>query len=187
MRSFFICNLKRMLILLVIIAGVIIGKESFGQTRESLIKAGYIEKFTHFVKWPATISNIDSAETFIISIIGRNTFGNDLNELFSKVKINNKIVRINYISSIEEIKNSKVLFISESEEMNLDKIINYAKNKPILTISDSKGFGEKGVLINMFTEDNYIRYELNRTTLEKSGLKINSLLLNYAVIIKSDG
>ena len=69
----------------------------------------------------------------------------------------------------------------------LENILKYTTGKPILTISDSKGFGMTGVIINMFSEGGYIKYEINKRTLEKSGLIINSLLLNYAIIIKSDG
>ncbi len=183
MRSFNIHSLKRILVLIFILLGVLNDNQSFAQSRESLIKAGYIEKFTHFVQWPVNVGKNDSTEIFQIAIIGQNTFGEVLDELFSKVRINGNQVIIKHITSIDEIKNSMILFISESEEKNLDKILEYTTDKPLLTISDSEGYGEKGVLINMFTEGNYIRYEVNRTTLDKSGLKINSLLLSYAVII----
>jgi hypothetical protein len=159
---------------------------SFSQSRESLVKAGYIEKFTHFVQWPEKTGNNDPANEFILAVIGKNTFGKDLEELFSKTKIKDNQVRIKYITKVEEIKDCMILFISGSEKNNLDKILEYTTGKSILTISDSKGFGKNGVIINMFSEGDYIKYEVNRNTLEKSGLKINSLLLNHAVIISSD-
>jgi hypothetical protein len=159
---------------------------SFSQSRESLVKAGYIEKFTHFVQWPESTDKSDLTDEFILTVIGKNTFGKDLEDLFSKTKIKENPVKIKYITSVDEIKNCPILFISGSEKNNLEKILNYTTGKPILTISDSKGFGLNGVIINMFSEGNYIRYEVNRITLEKSGLKINSLLLNHAVIINSE-
>jgi hypothetical protein len=159
---------------------------SFSQSRESLVKAGYIEKFTHFVQWPESTGKSDLNDEFILAVIGKNTFGKDLEDLFGKTKIKENPVKIKYITSVDEIKNCLILFISGSEKNNLEKILNYTTGKPILTISDTKGFGLNGVIINMFSEGNYIRYEVNRNTLEKSGLKINSLLLNHAVIINSD-
>jgi hypothetical protein len=180
-------NIKKIVLLIYIINGFMTEELSFCQSRESLVKAGYIEKFTHFVQWPELSGKSDSTDTFKIAVIGKNTFGKDLGELFSKIKVKESTVKISYISSVDEIDNCMILFISESEKNNLDKILHYTTGRPILTISDSKGFGLIGVIINMFTEGNYIRYEINRSTLEKSGLKINSLLLNYAVIIKSDG
>jgi hypothetical protein len=177
-------NIIKIVLLSIILTGVMTEKQSFCQSRESLVKAGYIEKFTRFVGWPETLNKNDSTDIFMITVVGENTFGKALEELLSKVKVKNKPVRITYISSVDEIQKCMILFISGSEKNNLDKILNYTTGKPILTISDSKGYGRNGVIINMFTEGNYIRYEINRSTLEKSGLKINSLLLNYAVIIK---
>jgi hypothetical protein len=89
-------------------------------------------------------------------------------------------------SSVNEIKDCMILIISESKKNELNDILNYTTGKPILTIGDAKGYGKKGVIINMFIDDNYIRYEVNRTTLDKSGLKISSLLLASAVIVKTD-
>ena len=187
MRTSCFHNILRLIFLTSVFSGVIDVNESYGQSRESLLKAGYIEKFTHFVQWPE-ISDINgSTNTFTIAVIGKNTFGKDLEELFSRTKVKNNIVKINYISTVDEIDDCMILFISGSEKNNLEKILHFTTGKPILTISDSKGFGVNGVIINMFFEGDYIKYEVNKRTLEKSGLKISSLLLNYAVIIKSDG
>jgi hypothetical protein len=183
MRTACFHNILRLVLLTSVFLGVIDVKETYCQSRESLLKAGYIEKFTHFVQWPDAKDYNVSDDTFSITVIGKNTFGSDLEDLFGKTKVKNNSVKISYISSIEEITNCMILFISSSEKSDLEKILKYTTGKPILTISDSKGFGITGVIINMFSEGGYIKYEINRRTLEKSGLKINSLLLNYAVII----
>ena len=55
-----------------------------------------------------------------------------------------------------------------------------------LTISDNGGYGKEGVIINLLLIKDYIRYEINRETLKKSGLKMSSLLLDSAIIVKAD-
>jgi len=177
----------RLLIKLFFICAVaIISNQSFAQTREYLLKAGYIEKFTHFIEWPNTTDINNPNVEFTIAVIGRNEFDNSLEKIFGEVKINKKKVRIKYISSINEIENSLILFISKSERNNIDEILKFTSNKPILTIGDTKGYAENGVIINMFIDKNKLRYEINRTAAEKSGLKISSLLLTSATIVKSD-
>jgi hypothetical protein len=172
----------RSILLIILVAGLN-GRISLCQVRESLVKAGYIEKFTHFFQWPETRAGDNPQDVFNIAVIGENTFGEDLADIFNKTSVKDKPVMITTISSVEQIKDCNILFISASEKNNLDEILNYTNGKPILTISDTKGFGKNGVIINMFREGDYIRYEINRTSLEKSGLIINSMLLNYAVII----
>jgi hypothetical protein len=155
---------------------------TFSQSRELLIKSGYIEKFTHFVQWPEG-EKVGSAEKFTIAVIGNDKISNTLKEIFSKSGPESANVSIVEIKTPEEMGKCQLLFISGSEKNNLKKILSYTNGKPVLTISDTKGFCEKGVIINLFMEGDYIRYELNRNSLDKSGLKINSLLLGHAVII----
>lgn len=183
LRSSRLNSFMRLILLTSVFSGVIDVQESLCQSRESLLKAGYIEKFTHFVQWPVAPDSYTSTDTFCITVIGKNTFGSDLEDLFKKTKVKNNPVKVSYISSVEELTNCMILFISGSEKNNLEEILKYTTGKAILTISDSKGFGMAGVIINMFSEGGYIKYEINKRTLEKSGLIINSLLLNYALII----
>jgi hypothetical protein len=149
-----------------------------------MIKAGYIEKFTQFIQWPDSDSGNLPDELFVIAVIGENNISKALADIFLKSKTKGVKYSVEPIKTIEQIETCKILFIPSSEKTNLDKILAYTSGKPILTIGDTKGFGEKGVIINMFQEGNFIRYEVNRKWLTRSGLSINSLLLNYAVIIE---
>jgi hypothetical protein len=38
----------------------------------------------------------------------------------------------------------------------------------------------------MYADDNYIRYEINQDAIEKSGLKVSSLLFASAKIVQTD-
>jgi hypothetical protein len=173
------------LIALVLLLFVILPSTTKPQSREYLVKAGYIEKFTHFIEWPEKEINNDSV--FKIAVIGGNNYGSNLEEIFAEVNVYNKPVRINYIKSVGDIKNSKVVVIvGTMQNQLLDQILNYTSGKPILTISEGVGYGKRGILINMVLVNNYIRFEINKRTLSKSGLKINSLLLNSAIIIDAN-
>lgn len=174
---------KRLLMLILLSAFGIFSNSSMAQSREYLIKAGYIEKFTHFVEWPSLETDNDTI--FKIAIIGEDQFESALHEIFKNVKVKNRTVQISRISSIEEIQNCLILVIS-GQVNNLDEILGYTTGKQILTISENKGYGKKGVVINLFLDDNYIRYEINQRSLEKSRLKMSSLLLSTALIVKTD-
>jgi hypothetical protein len=172
----------------VICMAMILPVKALAQSTEYLLKAGYIEKFTHFIEWPPETTAVkDTSIAFSISVIGENNYSNAIENIFSKVKIGNKNVRIRHISSVDEISNSMILIIPESQKNKLDKILGYTTGKPILTVGETKGYGKKGVIINMFIENNYIRYEINRTALGKSGLKISAKLLEIARIIPDEG
>lgn len=155
----------------------------FAQDIEYRIKAGFLGKFSQFVEWPSTSVDKDSSSPFIIAVIGENPFGTLLENLYRDSKIKNRSVEIRYLKKIREVDNVHILFISGSERKNLNKILERTSNKPILTVSDSKGFCEQGVLINLYKSDDYIRFEINYSAVLESGLHFSSRLLKLARII----
>jgi hypothetical protein len=184
--GFRMTGLKHWTFLALCLAGMTIPRDSSGQSREYLLKAGYIEKFTHFIEWPVTAGPGDSTGAFTIGVIGENKYGGAIENLFSRVKIKNRRVRVSQLSSGDEIGGCMILIVSESVKTGLDEILKRTAGKPVLTIGDTEGYAKKGVIINMFIDQNHIRYEINKTALDKSGLQISSLLLASAVIVESD-
>ncbi len=160
-----------------------ISLRGYSQADEYTIKGVFIEKFTRFIDWPINSKMYKTSSPVIISIIGDDQFGDKLSNIYKAIKIKNKNVIIKKISSISEIEGSDILFISKSKLNEIDDILAYTKDKPILTIGDTKDYGEKGVLINFYLIDNKIRFEINETDMSKTGLHTSYMLLNLAKII----
>jgi len=158
----------------------------FGQATEDKLKAVFLERFTRFVEWPDHHSEFsDTSRPFVIKVIGKNPFNSSLEDLYTNAKIKNKKVEIDYISNISDIDSCHILYISNSMENSLERILEYTKSKPILTVSEHKGFAERGVIINFFVTNNKLRFEINESSLSQSKLYMSYLLLNVATIVKS--
>ena len=152
------------------------------QVSERDVKAAFVERFTRFVEWPEEFAN----DTFKIAVIGKNTFDTSLDDVFSDVKVKNLSTKIIYTDDVNDLMNANLVFISRTEKKSLNEIFAIIGSKPILTISDTRGFCNMGTNINMYVDGNSIRYEINKEALEKTGLKVSSLLLNSAKIVRSD-
>lgn len=77
------------------------------------------------------------------------------------------------------------MFIPNIEKRKIDDIVSETKNKPILIVSETAGAAKNGTHINFFiTRSNKIRFEINITSLKKSGLKMSSLLIGIATEIR---
>lgn len=152
------------------------------QISESEIKAAYIERFTRFVEWPHEFAN----NVFKIAVIGENPFHTSLDDLFAEIKVKNLNVEIIYTNNTNDLPKVNLVFIAGTEKKRINEILSAIGEKPILIISDSRGFCKMGTYINMYADGNNIRYEINKDALEKTGLKISSLLLTTAKIVKSD-
>lgn len=155
----------------------------FAQVDEHLLKSAYLGKFALFTEWPEDFNNRESDSLFKIGVVGDSKILDALKEFYQNQDIRNKKVLICKILNLNEIDDCHILFISESAEHRLNDILNISASRPVLTISDAPGFCEKGVLLNLFIENNKIRFEINEKAVKESGLYMNFHLLKYAKII----
>ena len=143
------------------------------------LKAEMLERFTIFIEWPA-----HPGATFQIGIIGTNPFGTKLETVFRQTQVNGKKTEIKNFSTLEGIQAAQILFISGSEKDRLPEILAAVAGKAVLTVSDTEGFAEKGVMINFYQSGEYVRFEVNQKASDMSGLKFSSRLLKLARIVE---
>jgi len=180
-NNYFIINRKVQLFVLFI--SLLLPISPFAQTDEYTIKIVLLERFTRFIEWPEESAISDTSQPFVLGLIGKNPFGSKPEDIYSTRKMRNKKVKIRYISKLDEIEGCHLLFISKSEEKKLSKILSFTKDKPILTISDTKGFAEEGVLINLYLKEDKVQFEINESAVRESGLSMSYMLLKTGKIV----
>lgn len=155
-----------------------------GQTAaEYAIKASYLARFVEFVQWPEGAITDEPSAAFVVSVLGDAPFEDMLESTFAAQPVGNATVEVRFISSVEESVGSQVLFVSRSEENRLEEILSFTAGSPILTVSDTEDFASRGVMVNFYIEGDAVRFEINRSALEDTGLSINSLVLSYARLV----
>ncbi|OGU35846.1 MAG: hypothetical protein A2068_06105 [Ignavibacteria bacterium GWB2_35_6b] len=177
-------SVRKKYLIIILSAVLLFANLSFtAQPEEYVIKAVLLEKISSFVEWNG--EKIISKNTFTVGIIGSHKFGNVLEETYANRKILGKKLAVKFIEDNFEINNCDVIFIPKLNKDKLNDILEFVKKKPVLTISDTKGYAEKGVHINFYTEENNIRFEINEKSVKESGLKMNHLLLSLAKIVEN--
>lgn len=149
-----------------------------------LLKSIWLEKFARFVTWSEGSDIKDKSKPFIIGIIGKHPFGQILNNIYKQNKIKDKKVEIKYISDVDKIPDCHLLYISASCKSYLADVLAVTKDKPVLTVGDTEGFAEKGVLINMYIDENKIRIQISAAIIRHRSLQIDPLLLEIAAVVK---
>jgi hypothetical protein len=152
---------------------------------EFTIKGVMLEKFARFIEWPDDKITSNNAKTFVIYVYNNNTIASALSKILKSQRINNRSVIVHNISSLDDIIECNILFIPFNSKSSLSQILTYTRNKPILTISDTEGWCQKGVIINFFVKDNKIGFEINEEAVRDSKLYIGFRLLSVAVIVKN--
>ncbi|MFQ5442977.1 MAG: YfiR family protein [Nitrospinales bacterium] len=152
-------------------------------SREYNLKAGYIYNFTKFIKWPEEASREINDRGLNFCLVGEDPFGEILDRFAKKLKKKNRDLVVIPQVTTEEMPQCHILFVSQSEESKVNKILLRVREYPVLVIGDTPGFAKKGVSINFFIQKNKIRFEINREALKKAGLVVSSELLNLARIV----
>lgn len=127
----------------------------------------------------------DRTKPFVIGVLGESDLSPCLDEFYSKKTILRKKVEIRYIETLRGIYGCHIVFIPSSLEKILDTVIEVTRNEPIVTIGDTTGFGEQGVLINFYIAGKKLRFEINEPAFRRASLTPDSRLLEIARIVKS--
>ncbi len=96
---------------------------------------------------------------------------------------NNKYINIKTINKLDDIDNCKVLYISNANDEELEKIVKKANSKHILTISDNYNHVNKNVIISFKIEQGETRFQINRKVAMSSEIEINYLLYKQAKVV----
>ena len=170
---------------------------------EYRVKATFIYQFINFIDgWKFEQEKGEEKEnqekTILLGVIGKDPFGDAFKPLmdktvkdrkievrrfdgFSKLKSQDKDVTVH--PEINQIKKCDLLFVCSSERQYINEILEPIRNERILTIADTKGFLEKGGIINFVIEKSKVRFEINVVGAKRAKMTIRSKLLRLATHI----
>lgn len=176
-------KLLKVYIALAAVFGIVMldSSPSRGETdssREYLIKAAFVYNFAKFVQWPED-SFARSDAPLIFAILGEDPFGSALKTLEDK-KVRGRAIEIRKTKRLEDLERSHILFVAPSEYQRVQAIMDKIAGWPVLAVSDIDGFAQQGGFIQLYVKESKIRFEVNSTTVNQSGLVISSQLLKLA-------
>lgn len=140
---------------------------------ESEIKAAFIRHFTHFVEWPSHAEG----GSLRLCILGKEPFGSALDEIQGN-RGKERGLEVTQIEPSANLHGCQMLFVAASAEKYLGRVVAQAVGAGMLTIADSEGFGQRGIMINFITENNRVYFEINLNAIKGSGLAVSSKLLS---------
>jgi len=148
---------------------------------EYQVKAAFLYNFPNFVEWPP-VALPDTATVITIGILGQDPFGDAFAPFVDKlVKGRGAVVKRS--TRLQELPLCQVLFICDSERRYLPQILEHLRGRAILTVGETEGFADAGVMVSFFLQDKRVRFEINVDAAEASGLKFSAKLLKVAARI----
>lgn len=149
---------------------------------EYKLKAVFLFHFAQFVDWPSNAFFSPKAP-FVIGILGNNPFGDFLDETVRGENIDGHPLVVERYRHERDIKDCQMLYISGSEESQLEHVLAALKGRAILTVSDIGDFPEDGGIIGFATIRDKIRFRINTDAARDADLTFSSKLLRLAEIV----
>lgn len=162
--------------------GAAAGQESEAPVAEYAVKAALLFKFLRFLEWPEA-ARPEKGAPFRIAILGKDPFEGYLDETVSGKTVDDHPITIVRSEEIDDVKTCPMVFICNSKKEALAEILAGMRNAPNLTVADTDGFAEKGVMINLVLRDKKVRFQINYGAARNAGIEVDAQLLKLAELV----
>jgi hypothetical protein len=169
--------------LLLFCRGVAPAADAQPSMSEYQVKALFLLNFARYVEWPAPAGSATNSP-FSIGVYGQDKFGQDLRNAIAEKTVGGRTIVIRQIDNADDAGKCSILFISDSEQKHLLEILAQVKDRPVLTVGESKDFLQQGGAINFTSKQGKIRLEINLDAARQAHLQISSRLLKVADTVK---
>ena len=149
---------------------------------EYRLKLAFLYHFTEFVDWPSDAFQGDRAP-LTICVLGEDPFANGIKETLRGRAVAGHPIDIRRLKPAENPRGCQVVFVRSGEKRASERVLASLKSSSILTVGETKGFAERGGIINLFMDENKLRFEINLGAAKQANLRISSKLLALAKLV----
>lgn len=139
--------------------------------QEEKFKALFLYNFTKNIEWP-----MSGQSEFEIGIIGNSNVYDEMLTIAQKGKVGNMPLVIKKYSSIDQIQNSRIVFVSSNKNNLISQVVAKFSSKPVVIVTENSGSTPDGVSIRFVMIDDKLKFEISRKHTQKNGMKVNSSL-----------
>jgi hypothetical protein len=145
--------------------------------RENQLKAGYLLNFAKLVEWPPSTP----ADSLTICVLGETGLYDALAIGLGGKRIGVRTLNAYRLAQTESTARCSVLYIDSTATGAGGTL-----PATVLTVSDAKDFAHRGGIIELFTENNRLRFIINLDNARRAGLRINPSLLQLAAAVHKE-
>ncbi len=169
-------------ILLLGLLGLAALPASANPAREYEVKAAFLLNFARLVHWPDTAFTAPDMPIRVVCF-ARNPFAGALEAILAQETVQGRAFRVETTQRLADVRGAHLVFVPADQAGALDDLERTVEDAPVLLVGESEGFAARGGVINLYTEDGRIRFEINRKAAERRGLRLSSRLLRLARLV----
>jgi hypothetical protein len=150
-------------------------------SREDQFKAAYLFNFLKFVEWPAAVP----ADVLKVCFAGGGGVYDSFAVDLDAKRVGARRIVVHRLQPGESASTCNALYVDASVARE-SRIVEISE-LPVLTVSDARAFANNVGIIELFADNNRLRFNINLRHAQRVGLRISSNLLQLAAVITRDG
>ena len=141
------------------------------------LQSVFMYNFISSVEWPRLVYTNDE-KTIDLCIIGQDKLGSVIDEVAKKAASKGVVINVRRGVTAETAGDCNMAYIVAGEAAAVTPKL---QGKPVLTVSEEKGFAKAGGIIEFSVQGGNVRFSINNHLAKEHGLKINPQLLEAAL------
>jgi hypothetical protein len=143
------------------------------------VKAVFLLRIAQFTEWPAPLSS-GAPEIFRFCVMGADPFGTLLDDVVRDERIGGRPAVVRRLPATGPATECDLLFMSASIRTSVPQVLAGIAGNPTLTVADFTGFVREGGAVELYVEEGYVRFRIDRRAAQAAGLELRSQLLRAA-------
>lgn len=148
---------------------------------EFVLKAKVVRLALEYVAWPQGTETVEGRREVVV--LGQSPFGEEVLRAFRTTSPGRVPIRAVALPRLPAVYRPQVVLICGGEVENVHRILASLKGRPVLTMGDTPGLAEQGVMVNLVRDSGRVRIEINLGAVKAAGLEIASPLLAKCRIV----
>lgn len=162
----------------IIIALMLVGVR-FGFSQVSSISQAqtmFIYNFSRMIQWPAG----STAGEFVIGVVGDNEIYNSLVAFVANKKVGSQPITVKRFDDPQSVSRCHILFVGDSKISKINEIVGKLQGSNSLIITERKGMINSGSAIDLFMDQDKLKFVMNSENAEKYNLTVSKSLVDMA-------
>ena len=145
------------------------------------VKAAFLYHFSNFVDWPT--STFKATNGYLrICVLGKDPFGPSLDAALANKSVRDHPFEIRRNPPTTELQHCHLLYLPASASSQIQALRHQVAKENVLTVGETLDFMKHGGMVQLFFENQKIRFAVNTDVVNQANLKISSKLLRLAKI-----
>ena len=141
----------------------------------------YVYNFMKYIEWPES----QSTDNFVIGLYGESPISSEFKLLAAQKKLKGRTIIFKQCKTIDDAAGCQLLYITSSKSSYIKTIDEKYQDKAMLSVGERDGSVYKGASLSfMTTDEDELKFEINKKNIETHKLKISSSLLKLGVVVK---